>query len=59
MPDWEERTFLMEQKFTGANKGGENAAAFFSIQVCLKPTHQKYLCQSLVSYCPVGMLKSG
>lgn len=29
MPDSEERTVLMEQKFTGANKERENTTAFF------------------------------
>lgn len=32
MPDSKERTLLMEQKFTGANKGRKNTAAFFQFK---------------------------
>lgn len=32
MPDWGERTFLMEQKFTGANQIVENTTAFFQFK---------------------------
>ena len=59
MPDSEGRTVLMEQKFTGANEGKENTTVSFSIQICLKPTCQKYLCWSLASNSSLGMLKYG
>lgn len=36
-----------------------NTIAFFSVQVGLKPTCQKYLHQSLVSYSSLGMSKYG
>jgi phage tail tube protein FII len=36
MPESKERTVMMEQKFTRANKGREKKADFSSFQFCFK-----------------------